>query len=322
MHGARESIGQFPFKTQPKVYKCCKGEAMFGYVTPRRGDLLVREHEFYRAAYCGVCRAIRKRTGLLSSFLLSYDLVFLALCRMTVTDPHIVMRRRRCPAHPFKRRPCLEENEALDLAARASAILTYEKLEDDRRDASRKRRLRARLLLPIFRRAARRADMPSLLTTTQEALARLSALEDQRIASVDAPAHEFGELLGAVFAEGLEGETRERFFSVGYHLGKFIYAADALDDLREDAASGDYNPYLLSFGETAFRDSIPEECRTALYLELSALSEAVEGLPFEGREAVEGIIKNIIYLGLSDRIQAIPRDKTEKKARKNRDRSL
>ena len=95
-----------------------------------------------------------------------------------------------------------------------------------------------------------------------------------------------------------------------------------MDDIREDAASGDYNPYLLSIGEAAFRDSIPEGCRTALYLELSALAEAVEAVSFEGREAVEGIIKNIIYLGLSDRIQAIPCDKTKKKARKNRDRSL
>lgn len=295
---------------------------MFGYVTPRRGDLLVREHEFYRAAYCGVCRAIRKKTGPLSSLLLSYDMVFLALCRMAVTDPHIVMRRRRCPAHPFKRRPCLEENEALEFAAAASAVLTVEKLEDDRRDASLHRRLRARLLLPIFRRAARRAALPELLASTRESLARLSAIEEARTASVDAPAHEFGELLGAVFAEGLTEDNRETFFRVGYHLGKFIYAADALDDLREDAACGDYNPYLLSFGEAAFRDGIPEGCRTALYLELSALAEAIEAVSFDGREAVEGIIKNIVYLGLADRVADLGTPKKRKKERKERDRSL
>ena len=50
---------------------------MFGYVKPVVGEMLVREHEFYKATYCGICRAMKKHTGTLSRVTLSYDSVFL-----------------------------------------------------------------------------------------------------------------------------------------------------------------------------------------------------------------------------------------------------
>ena len=33
-----------------------------------------------------------------------------------------------------------------------------------------------------------------------------------------------------------------------YHLGRWIYLVDALDDLKEDARSGKYNPLIYRFG--------------------------------------------------------------------------
>ena len=191
---------------------------MFGYVKPRHGDLLVREHDFYRAAYCGVCRAMRKKTGFLSSLSLSYDVVFLALCRMLTTDRGVACKSCRCIAHPLKKRPCLFENEALTYAARASALLTYEKLEDDKRDGGFGKKLRARLVLPVFRRAAKKARLSFLQKETMDCLARLSAMEREQLASIDAPAEEFGDLLGLVFAEGLAEDTAELFWIQEYAL--------------------------------------------------------------------------------------------------------
>ena len=115
---------------------------MFGYVKPRADDLLVKEYAFFRAAYCGVCRAMRKETGFFSSFALSYDIVFLAACRMLLTDRHTCAKRCRCIAHPCRARSCLTENEALPFAARISAVLLYEKCLDDKKDKG-KGRMRA-----------------------------------------------------------------------------------------------------------------------------------------------------------------------------------
>ena len=47
---------------------------MFGYVKPYVPELKVKENEFYRATYCGLCRALGRKSRFLS-FTLSYDFV-------------------------------------------------------------------------------------------------------------------------------------------------------------------------------------------------------------------------------------------------------
>ena len=289
---------------------------MFGYVRPKHSELLVREYDFYRAAYCGVCRSMRKKTGFLSSFSLSYEIVFLALCRMLVTDRHVCCSHKRCIAHPLKKRPCLSGNEALDYAARTSAMLVYQKIEDDRLDSGFLKRCGLAFVRPTFKRAVKRAALGDLFTQTEACLSRLHELEKQKAPSIDAPAHEFGDLLGLVFAEGLEGEIRETFYRVGYHLGKFIYVADAADDFKDDIKDGSYNPFCLLYEPGDFESGIPESVHTALYLELGKLSEAVEGLPFEKDKAVENIIKNTIYLGLPERVEQLGKPKNRKDKKK------
>ncbi len=289
---------------------------MFGYVKPYHSELLLREYEFYRAAYCGVCRAMRRETGYLSSLSLSYDVVFLALCRMLLTDREVSCKHKRCIAHPLKKRACLSENEALSYAARVSAMLSYEKLLDDKLDGGFFKRLCLLPVLPVFKRASRRAKLSSLYKSTSECLDRLHALEKQKAASVDAPAHEFGDLLGLIFAEGIEKEDeRELFYRVGYHLGKFIYAADAADDYAEDKRKGSYNPFVLLYPDADFLQNIPESVNVALHLELNALSAWIEKLPFGNSHALESIIKNTVYLGLPGRIKTLGKAK-DKKARR------
>ena len=55
---------------------------MFGYVKPVVKELLVKEHEFYKATYCGICRSMKQHTGGLSIATITYDSVFLVLARM------------------------------------------------------------------------------------------------------------------------------------------------------------------------------------------------------------------------------------------------
>ena len=298
---------------------------MFGYVKPRADDLLVKEYAFFRAAYCGVCRAMRKETGFLSSFALSYDIVFLAVCRMLLTDRHTCAKRCHCIAQPCRANSCLTENDALPFAARISAVLLYEKCLDDKKDRGG-HRLRASLMLPTFRRAAKRASLPFLSRETEACLAELSALEEARVASIDQPAAVFGDLLGLCFAEGLEGEEYTTFYNVGYHLGVFIYAADAADDYAEDKKSGSYNPYVLLYPDgCGFDGGIPDAVKTSLRLTLTHLGEAVEKLPFKGDATLENIIKNTVYLGLPDRIALLGKPKKNKKEKPlggNHDRSV
>lgn len=285
---------------------------MFGYVKPLVGDLLVREHEFYRATYCGICRSMKKHTGALSNVTLSYDSVFLALVRMAYI-PNLECRTelRRCIAHPAKRRPMLVENEAIEYTARAFAILTHYKLLDDLSDEKLVKRAAVSLVRPVTSRARRLADLTELEDTVRDRLSRITALERERCPSVDEPAELFGELLGEIFAYGYEGEARLVTYECGLHLGKFIYAADAAEDYGKDAESGSYNPYVIAYGGAPLTEANKQSIRMGLILECSCIEAAVNLMPFDGKATIENIIKNVIYMGLVKRIDFL--DERKKK---------
>jgi hypothetical protein len=177
---------------------------MFGYVKPVPKELLVKEYDFYKATYCGVCRAMKSHTGGLSNVTLSYDSVILALVRMlAVEDSEIGAKMKRCIAHPLKKRCMLVENSALEYTARAFAILTYYKMKDDLSDEGIGKRLLTLPLRPVLSKGKRRAKIEPLETFVKEKLDAITRLERAGCKSVDEPAILFGELLGEVFAGGL-----------------------------------------------------------------------------------------------------------------------
>lgn len=274
---------------------------MFGYVKPRASDLLVREYDFYRAIYCGVCREMKKTTGRLSTVSLSYDMVFLSLVRMLYTDRALSSRRCRCIAHPCRTREMAEGNEALTFTARASALLSYHKIADDIRDSGFFGGLRYRLLLPIFSRARRKAKMDALDALMRERLDALHEMEEARLASVDRPADASGELLGRLFAYEAK-KDEDTLYEIGYHLGCFVYAADAAEDYAEDVEQDSYNPYRCLYGDGGLSEEIRADIHTALILRLSSLEAAMQKLPYGDASAVKSILENILYLGLTDRI--------------------
>ena len=276
---------------------------MFGYVKPYHPNLLVKEYEFYRATYCGICRAMKKYTGGLSNVLHSYDSVFLALVRMLFIDEgKISAEKRRCIAHPIKSRPMLLDNPALEYTARAFGILTYYKLLDDINDEKIIKRAAVGILRPIFAHAKNKAALEDISNVCREKLAEISAIERAREASVDKPAALFGEILGEIFAGGLLGSGRRITYEIGYHLGKFIYCADAAEDYEKDKKSGSYNPYVLLYGTESLTAENKQNIKCALLLECQGIETAVNLLPFGNLKTVENIINNIIYEGMLKRI--------------------
>lgn len=269
---------------------------MFGYVKPYSPELKVREQDAYQGIYCGLCRAMGKCTGHCSRLSLNYDFVFLAAVRAALTKDKLEYTPHRCFVHPFKKRAMADRGPSLDYAARASAILVYEKLCDDKKDEKGIKRLRARLLSPFARRAKKRADLPELSKTVKTKLEELDIIEKEKNESVDTPALKFGELLGEIFAYGLDGDQKRIAYSIGMNTGKWIYAVDAADDMEEDIKSGSYNPYLILWENDISRAK--EEIPTSLRLLLKDLSAAIELIDFTDTPTTEGIIKNIIYLGM------------------------
>ena len=218
---------------------------MFGYVRAAPDKLTAEEEQRYRALYCGLCHTLGRRYGAVSRMILNYDFTFLA----ALLSGAIKTEERRCVASPVKKRTVARENEALDLAAVVSVILTYWKLRDGAADSGGLSRrgygAAARLLGRAYREAARLH--PDFDAATCRELERLATLEAERCPSLDKPADTFARLLGSVAGE-LPDPIQQRIMEqLLYHLGRWIYLVDALDDLKQDAESGNYNPILLRF---------------------------------------------------------------------------
>ena len=279
---------------------------MFGYIRVNSPELRVREYEYYKAAYCGLCHSMGRCTGQCSRLSLSYDFAFLVLVRMTLSGTVPEIRRRRCIAHPLHRRNSMEPNAESDYCARAAAILTYEKCRDDVADERGGKRLRARFRCLFFHGAYRRAakKLPRLAQGVRESLARLSALEKERRRSVDEPAAVFGELLSFLVSYGYEGETATLASSIGRIVGKFIYIADAADDYKKDVKNGAYNPFALLFPK-GFTEEDRASAEVALRAELCDLEAAFDLLlPGENPETNE-ILRNILYLGMPATVKKV-----------------
>lgn len=270
---------------------------MFGYVKPVTDELLVKEHNFYRATYCGICRAMQKHTGRLSALSLTYDSVFFALVRIMLTGEQCEATRCRCIAHPVKCRDCVKENDALAFSARAYAILAYGKAKDAVSDTRGLRRLPLLLARSVLRRAAKRAAMPDLLAAMERELAALSALEAAECPSIDEVADCSGRMLGEFFAAELTETAREIAYGIGYRLGRFVAAADAAEDFEKDKKEGNYNPYLFG-GTRGFGEAERAAARLGLRAELYALEKEILRLPHKAYPYIGNIVKNILYYGL------------------------
>lgn len=274
---------------------------MFGYVKADSPELKLRENEFYRAVYCGLCGSMKKLTGAASAFSLSYDMVFLILCRLAVTGDRYEVTPKRCSMNPLrmKKRPVMSDGDEIRYAAAVSALLTEAKLEDDVADEKGVKRLVKHLLLPGAKRRLARADVPSALeASVRSRLDALYALEAEKPDSVSPLAEIFGELLGEIFSFGFDGADARILNEIGRGVGRYIYIVDAADDFDEDSRKDRYNPVAAVYG--SLTDSAKAELMTALMLELAPAASSMEliEVPDGGYPETLDIAKNIIYLGM------------------------
>lgn len=281
---------------------------MFGYVKAYRPELKLRENEFYRAVYCGLCASMKELTGAASTFSLSYDMVFLILCRLAASGERPEVTMKRCCMNPLKikKRPVMSDGDELRYAASVAALLTECKLEDDETDEKGVKRLAKRILLPGSRRRLVRAKVPEELESeVRGKLSELYAFESQKPNEISPLAELFGELLGTVFAYGFDGATARILYEIGRDTGRYIYITDAVDDLEDDVKHGSYNPVEAVYGNLT--DSAKSELLSVLKLELASAAAALEliSIPDGGYPETLDIAKNIIYLGMPKEAERI-----------------
>ena len=293
---------------------------MFGYVKVDHSELKVKEYEFYRGTYCGLCRSMGKCTGQCSRMTLNYDFVFLAIVRMAIQPQSVCFKQRRCLVHPIKKRNSMERNQALDYCAAASAILNYQKVADDIADEKGFKRLKAKMALPFVAHSRKKAlkrdpQLAILDKTVDKKLAELAEIERGEGNSVDIPAECFGQILGEIMSFGFEGADKRVAYELGRNIGAWIYIADAIEDMEEDLKKGRYNPFLKLYGGRIPTEEELDSILCAVKNHLYGAEAAVDLIDI-GDGSVKNIIQNIIYLGITNRTDEIIKQYIQDKSRK------
>ena|GEM_PF-3661756 len=275
---------------------------MFGYILPRKPELLVKEYEQYTTVYCSLCRSLQKNYGSVSKAFLNYDFVFLALIGLSGQTQEKDAYIRGCSVNRLKRVSYFD-SEILQYSAACLVIASYYALTDNMHDEGFIRRITSyvvRIALSLsFRKACR--NYPKVALQVKESVHQQAIIEDAKESSLDRAADPSATALSFMLSRFGNEDNESVFARLGYLLGRFSYLADVGDDLVEDIRKKRYNPVLIKYELDAVDDKripkIIEEIREELLLTRSELAVSYSQLQIH---SYEGILKNIIYLGLVD----------------------
>lgn len=279
---------------------------MFGYVKVYKDELKVKEYDIFRAYYCGLCKTLKHEYGFSSRLGLNYDSVFLALLLSSVTSTEVCLHAEHCIVSPIQKKPIIDENPCLSYSAAVMVILALLKLKDDMHDDHS---IKAMLAYFAMLRAKKRvlSRYNTLYKKCKECTENLSKLETAQCTSVDAVAHEFATLMQIVFIpDFVKDENTKRILGhIGYMLGRFIYILDAYEDIAQDKKKKRYNVFLK---QSTPPD--PTKIHDLLTLTLSSIANSYELLDIKINKP---IIDNILYLGLSNVLDQVTKEKETKK---------
>ena len=282
---------------------------MLGYVTTEKQELKMREYEIYRGYYCGVCKSIGKRYGQIPRLALSYDAAFLAMVLASINDEPDLIAKEHCIIHPIKKNTAIR-NESIDYAADVMLILTWHKLQDDAHDEKKVSAKAALTLMKPLYKKLRKTRGP-LCDEIAGYLKEMSRLEKEKCNSLDQISETFAKILEAVFLAGpntTDQDSQRVLGRLGYHLGKWIYLMDAWDDLEDNINTGAYNPLICRYeygvdeSPDAFRERIISNCEWHLLVCCGEMGKALDLLEIQKNN---GIIENIVYLGLLRRTEKV-----------------
>ena len=285
---------------------------MYGYVIPVRRRLSEQTLAEYEADYCGLCRSLAKRYGFLARFLVSYDMTFL-YALLAAAQEEGAQKRCFCPAKPFCKKNCREIDPAMEYCADVSVLLAAEKLRDTALDDGFWKAMGAKLLLRLFRRKEDRAKgrLPAQAQVLSEQMQRLHTLEEQNSASLDATADTFAVMLRELVTPDMDNARMLR--EILYHTGRYLYLADAWDDLASDEKKQQYNPLRFRYELHDGRLS-REDTKNLLQTAAASMDAAIAAFDLLPCKSHAALLDNILTYGMPTVMQAVSQGKFHRKA--------
>lgn len=288
---------------------------MFGYVTPLKSELKVKEFEYFRSYYCGLCNEIKREYGNIPRFCLSYDLTFVAFLLDGLFNESLNFQAIKCLRHPNKTTIISSKTKALNYCSSLSILLFDYKLKDNIKDD---KSIKSKFFELMLSSSTKKSllQLNTLSDKISNNLSILSSLENSKsFSSIDEICDPFSDIMGCILSdfpytlEEENDEIRSDLYYLGYFIGKWIYLIDALDDLKDDINTNSFNPYLVLFNkknldyEDLILSSIDEIdfCITNCIVNCS---DFLKKIPFKKHYS---ILDNTINLGMINKYYEILR---------------
>ncbi len=290
---------------------------MFGYVTPYKMELKIKDYEMFKAYYCGLCISIKNNFSNLCRMTLNYDMTFLGILLDSLEYSKHKYVVTKCIAHPMKKKPKVIDNRALDYAAFCNVSLVYYKLLDDD-DNSLSKKFISMYIKKFINKS--KEDLSPILVNIEENIKKLSFLEkSEKIISIDELSDPFASLTAFIVSYYYKDENfYNELYDLGYNLGRWIYIIDAFDDLKEDMEKHKFNAINKAFNveNLPYEDLIIKDGNRIefnLIMSANSTSEALDKLPINKNK---DLLFNILQLGLMNKIETI-KSRSDKKHEKS-----
>lgn len=273
---------------------------MLGYVKAFKPEMKIKDYELYRGVYCSLCRALGRNYSPIAQLFLSYDFAFAAVLRLAVMQGCFSFSQKRCPYNPAKKCMICSGKNELDFCAHAVIITVYYKVLDNLHDKGLKSKLIASLIYPIVWLMHKKAVhlAPETEKIIGNSMKIQAETEKKSVVGIDEAAHPSADALGKVISLGFEDDIKNRLYSLGYMVGRFVYILDAADDLEEDVKSGSFNPF-----KAEFENIKDEDCRKKFAEKADGMlnlthSSALDALDEIEKNRFGDILENIVFDGL------------------------
>lgn len=273
---------------------------MFGYVTPDKPYLYIKDFTLYKSVYCGICKSL-KQYGTLPRVTTNYDSVFLSVVLHNYLNIDYNIKRQNCILHPLKKRNIAQPDELSKRIVSISVMLVYHKFTDDIIDGEGlfKRILRFITVKRAYKKAKKL--LPEADTVITEEYNRLRAFEKENCGSIDRVSDCFAMMMQRL-CPLLLNESDAEMERLFYSIGKWVYLIDAIDDLEKDKKKGNYNPIIAAYG--GFDDIAEYKKKIKPHLQLifncifNTIEESFYNIKFNFNT---DIIRNVLFGGLKTR---------------------
>lgn len=271
---------------------------MFGYVLPDKPNMFIKDFSLYKAFYCGMCKTIGKKCSQMMRFTTNYDITFFNIFLHSLTDTDIELSNEVCILNPLKKKSVVKLNPLMVDIMDANTILSHFKAVDDIADnkSFSKKIADAIVIKKHFKRALKRNG--DMYKTVKQGYDKLYELESKNCENVDLVAHQFATIMKELTKIIAKDKYTEDAGELMYNLGRWVYFADALDDLEEDAKKKEYNCFLINYDFTDRQKFLEDKGKDVEYLLYSCYNAICDRFDNIKLQKYEGVITNIIWYGL------------------------